>query len=155
MCLHLAQLIQSVAVRLVPCRRASLRDCASGASVSFLIPRRHVVSFFAQMRKIFPFGVPRGAFADRLASFETKRTRKSPGRALQAPGEQGLAPPLPTPNGNILRISARFPTRRSAPGVAFMLLTNYPTFCQQKSEVLFALGFLSAALLEENLALSP
>ena len=32
----------------------------------------------------------------------------------------------------------------------FLLLTNYPTFCQQKSEVLFALGFLLAALLEEN-----
>ena len=32
----------------------------------------------------------------------------------------------------------------------FLLLTNYPTFCQQKSEVLFALGFLLSALLEEN-----
>ena len=98
-------------------RRTALRDYASGASVSFLIQRRHVVVFSVQMRKIFPFGVPRGAFADRLASFETKRTRKSPGRALQALGERGLTPLEPAPNRNILRISGRFPTRWPEAGV--------------------------------------
>ena len=136
--------------------RAWIRGAlAFGSGVPFRVPRRHVVVFSVQMRKIFPFGVPRGVLAIHSAPSMLSLICKSPGRALQALGERGLTPLGPAPNRNILCISARFSTRWPEAGVAFMLLTNYPTFCQQKSEVLFALGFLSAALLEENLALSP
>ena len=111
------------------------------------------VVFSARMRKIFPFGVLREVLSVHIVLSKLSLICKSPGRALQTSGERGLTPLKPAPNRNILHIRAHFPTRWPEAGVAFMLLTNYPTFCQQKSEVLFALGFLSAALLEENLML--
>ena len=77
----------------------------------FWVSRRHVVVFSARMRKIFPFGVPRGALAVHGAPSKLSPICKSPGRALRVSGERGSAPFQPAPNGNILRIRARFPTR--------------------------------------------
>ena len=94
-------------------RRTALRDYASGASVSFLIQRRHVVVFSVQMRKIFPFGVPRGVLAIHSAPSMLSPICKNPGRALQVSGERGSVPFQPAPNRNILHICARFPTRWS------------------------------------------
>ena len=71
----------------------------------------YVVVFPARMRKIFPFGVPWKALAVHIVPSKLSSICKSPGRALQVPDERGSTPLLPTPNGNILRISARFPTR--------------------------------------------
>ena len=77
----------------------------------FWVSRRHVVVFSARMRKIFPFGVPRGALTVHIAPSKVPLTCKSPGRALQVSGERVSVPFQPAPNGNILRIRARFPTR--------------------------------------------
>ena len=77
----------------------------------FWVPRRHVVVFSVQMRKIFPFGVPRGVLSVHTALSKLSLICKSPGRALQASGEQGLTSLKPAPNRNILHIRAHFPTR--------------------------------------------
>ena len=122
---QLAQLIQSVAVRLDPCRRtppeglcvgSSVRAWTRGVSffgsgVPFRVPRRHVVVFSAQMCKIFPFGVPRGVLSVHIALSKLPLICKSPGRALQTSGERGLTLLKPAPNRNILHIRAHFPTR--------------------------------------------
>ena len=122
---QLAQLIQSVAVRLDPCRQtphkgpcvgSSLRAWVRGESffgsgVPFRVPRRHVVVFSARMRKIFPFGAPRGVLSVHIELSKLSLICKSPGRALQASGEQGLTLLQPAPNRNILHIRAHFPTR--------------------------------------------
>ncbi len=71
----------------------------------------YVVVFPVRMRKIFPFGVPWRVLAVHVVPSKLSSIRKSPGRALQALGERGSTSPLPTPNRNILRISARFSTR--------------------------------------------
>ena len=96
-------------------RRQAVRSVLPAACCVFDTPRlvlqQHVVFFSSQMRKIFPFGAPRKAFADRTAPLETKRTHKSPGRASQAPRGRRPVTLQPTPNSNILRICSRFPTR--------------------------------------------
>ena len=96
-------------------RRQAVRSVLPAACCVFDTPRlvlqQHVVVFSSQMRKIFPFGAPRKAFADRTAPLETKRTHKSPGRASQAPRGRRLVTLQPTPNSNILHICSRFPTR--------------------------------------------
>ena len=91
--------------------RLSSRRVGSWFKRLFSALRRHVVVFSAQMRKIFPFGVPRGALAIHVAPSKLSPICKSPGRALQVSGERGSAPFQPAPNRNILRIRARFPTR--------------------------------------------
>ena len=63
------------------------------------------------MRKKFPFGVPRGVLSVHIALSKLSLVCKSPGRALQASGEQGLTPLEPAPNRNILHIRDHFPTR--------------------------------------------
>ena len=104
-------------------RRTPLRVCVleilcvsrfaarRGSDVPFWVSRRHVVVFSARMRKIFPFGVPRGALADHIAPSKLFPIRKSPGRALQASDERESMTLQPTPNGNILHICACFLTR--------------------------------------------
>ena len=82
-----------------------------GSDVPFWVSRRHVVVFSVQMRKIFPFGVPRGALADHIAPSKLFPIRKSPGRALQASDERESMTLQPTPNGNILHICACFLAR--------------------------------------------
>ena len=82
-----------------------------GSDVPFWVSRRHVVVFSVRMRKIFPFGVPRGALTVHGAPSKLSPICKSPGRPLRVSGERGSAPFQPAPNGNILRIRARFPTR--------------------------------------------
>ncbi len=77
----------------------------------FWVSRRHVVVFSARMRKIFPFGVPRGALTVHGAPSKLSPICKSPGRALRVSGERESPPFQPAPNGNILRIRARFPAR--------------------------------------------
>ena len=88
-----------------------------GSDVPFWVFRRHVVVFSARMRKIFPFGVPRGALTVHGAPSKVLLTCKSPGRALRVSGERGSAPFQPAPNRNILRIRARFPTRWPLPAL--------------------------------------
>ncbi len=104
-------------------RRTHLRVCVPeilcvfrfaarrGSDVPFWVSRRHVVVFSVQMRKIFPFGVPRGALADHIAPSKLFPIRKSPGCALQASDERESMTLQPTPNGNILHICACFLTR--------------------------------------------
>ena len=122
---QLAQLIQSVAVRLDPCRRTPIRVCASGLWRARLGSRRGVLwlgrpfsgssaaccRFSARMRKIFLFGVPRGVLSVHIALSKLPLICKSPGRALQTSGERGLTLLKPAPNRNILHIRAHFPTR--------------------------------------------
>ncbi len=96
-------------------RRQAVRSVLPAVCCVFDTPRlvlqQHVVVFSSQMRKIFPFGAPRKAFADRTAPLETKRTHKSPGRASQAPRGRRPVTLQPTPNSNILHICSHFPTR--------------------------------------------
>ena len=82
-----------------------------GSGVPFWVPRRHVVVFSAQMRKIFPFGVLREVLSVHIVLSKLSLICKSPGRALQTSGERGLTPLKPAPNRNILHIRAHFPTR--------------------------------------------
>ena len=82
-----------------------------GSDVPFWVSRRHVVVFSVRMRKIFPFGVPRGALTVHGAPSKLSPICKSPGRVLRVSGERESVPFQPAPNGNILRIRARFPTR--------------------------------------------
>ena len=95
--------------------RLSSRRVGSWFKRLFSALRRHVVVFSAQMRKIFPFGVPRGALAIHVAPSKLSPICKSPGRVLRVSGERESPPFKPAPNGNILRIRARFPTRWPSP----------------------------------------
>ena len=137
--------------------------CALGLAACRFLARASLFGFLDGMLPFFPARKRQnrrfGAGGEGDAAFEFAKRFSRPGLSLGAMVLKDPKPPhlclRPAPNRNILRFRARFPTRWPEAGVAFMLLTNYPTFCQQKSEVLFALGFLLAALLEENLALSP
>ena len=133
---QLAQLIQSVAVRLDPCRRTPPEGLCVGSSVRawtrgvsfFWLGRPFSGSsaaccrFSARMRKIFPFGVPRGVLSVHIALSRLSPICKSPGRALQASGERGLTLLQPAPNRNIFAYSRPFSdkmtTIRCFPGEA-------------------------------------
>ena len=142
---QLAQLIQSVAVRLDPCRRtppeglcvgSSVRAWTRGVSffgsgVPFRVPRRHVVVFSARKRQNRRFGA--GGEGD--AAFEFAKRFSRPGLSLGAMVLKDLKPPhlclRPAPNRNILRFRARFPTRWPEAG-AFPVVDKLPHLLSTK-----------------------
>ena len=91
--------------------------CFLARAFLFWVLRRHVVVFFVRMRKIFPFGVPRGTLTVHIAPSKLSPICKSPGRALRTSDERESVLFQPAPNRNILRILAQIPTRWPLPAL--------------------------------------